>query len=418
MRLCVIGTGYVGLITAVGFAKLGHMVECVDIDSSKVQTINAGATPIYEDKLEDLLKGVIGKNLVATTEYAHAIRGSQFIFLAVGTPSRPDGSIDLSYLHKAAEQVFECLGEYATLVVKSTVVPGTTESLIALASKKGKVVGKDFGLCMNPEFLREGKAIDDFFAPDRIVIGAYDSKSYEALHSLYASFKCPIIKTNLATAEMIKYASNSFLATKLSFMNEVGNLSKRFGIDVYQVLEGMKYDKRIGGIFMNAGVGFGGSCFPKDVSALAAKAKEVGVPMRVLDAVLAVNYDQPLKMVELAKKHFSLKGKQLAVLGIAFKPDTDDIRESPALKIIPALLHEGAQVTVYDPKALGNAKSFFKSAITYAPSARDALKGAHACFILTEWNEFKDEKIYPKECLVVDGRNVIRRKENYEGICW
>lgn len=422
MKICVIGTGYVGLITGCGFAKLGHDVSCVDIDKSKVDMINRGIPPIYENGLGALLAKVSGKSLTATTDLQSSVRDSEFVFITVGTPSGKDGSIDLSYVKAAFIEALKADSAGSpkkVFVVKSTVVPGTTDSLARLGEEKtGKKAGVDYGLCMNPEFLREGKALDDFFEPDRVVIGTEENSTMEKMLQLYSGFKCPIIKTNRKTAEMIKYASNSFLAAKVSFMNEVGNICKKSGIDVYTVLEGMKYDSRIGGVFMNAGAGFGGSCFPKDVSALASYSKSVGYEPIMLNATLETNKKQPLKMVEIAKKKFSaLSGKKVAVLGIAFKPDTDDIREAPALAVVDALLKEGAKIAVYDPKAMENAKKAFGEKIDYAKTAKDALAGSEICFILTDWEEFKAPSLY-ENVFVVDGRNVIRRKENYEGICW
>ncbi|MFA6531048.1 MAG: UDP-glucose/GDP-mannose dehydrogenase family protein [Candidatus Micrarchaeia archaeon] len=425
MKICVIGTGYVGLITGCGFAKLGHDVACIDIDKSKVDMINKGIPPIYEAGLAALLSKVAGKNLNAATDLQSAVRNSEFVFITVGTPSGKDGSIDLSYVKAAFAEALNAIGsgndgrQSKIFVVKSTVVPGTTDSLAKFGEEKtGKRAGVDYGLCMNPEFLREGKALDDFFEPDRVVIGTEENSTMERMLQLYSGFKCPIIKTNRKTAEMIKYASNSFLAVKVSFMNEVGNICKKSGMDIYTVLEGMKHDSRIGGIFMNAGAGFGGSCFPKDVSALANYAKSSGYEPMMLNAALETNKKQPLKMVEIAKKKYgSLSGKKAAVLGIAFKPDTDDIREAPALAVINALIEEGAKITVYDPKAMENAKKIFGESVSYADSAENALSGSEICFILTDWKEFKDPSLYGK-VFVIDGRNVIRRKENYEGICW
>jgi UDPglucose 6-dehydrogenase len=424
MKICVIGTGYVGLITACGFAKLGHEVSCVDIDSSKVEMINRAEPPIYEEGLKELLSEVSGKSLHATTDLDSAIEGSSFIFITVGTPPKEDGSIDLSYVRSA---FLGALGSpkfgdsRKIVVVKSTVVPGTCDSLARLGEEKaGKKAGQDYGLCMNPEFLREGKAIRDFFHPDRIVLGAMGTESASALRELYSSFDCPKLETSLKAAEMIKYASNSLLATKISFANEVGNLCKKLGIDVYEVMGGVGLDKRVERSFLNAGIGFGGSCFPKDVKALASLSKEKGLEPRLLDSVIGVNEAQPQKIVEIAREKLGgLSGKKASVLGIAFKPGSDDVREAPSIKVIESLLGEGAEVCAYDPKALPSLKKVFAGRIKYAGSLREALDFSDVVFALTEWAEFRDEKLYAGK-LLFDGRKVLNKKSgiNYEGVCW
>ena len=418
MRLSVIGTGYVGLVTGCGLAKVGHDVVCVDIDEKKVEMINKGRSPIYEKGLEEALLEVVGKRLRATSDLKSAVRDSEIIFITVGTPSAADGSVDLSFVRKAFLDVLGFLDSHKVIVVKSTVVPGSTDSLAKLGEEKTrKKAGKDYGLCMNPEFLREGRALEDFLHPDRIVIGADDAKTMEKMLELYSSFDCPKVKVDRKTAEMIKYASNSFLATKVSFMNEIGNICKKSGVDVYAVLEGMKYDGRIGEKFMNAGAGFGGSCLPKDVSALIHYSKQNGYEPKILEAVVETNKGQPLRMLEIAKKRVGLAGKKVAVLGLAFKPDTDDVRESPALRLISLLLKEKAPVSVYDPKAMDNARKVLGDAVRYARDAKDALNGADVCFLMTEWEEFKNPGLY-RDMLLVDGRNSIRKSEKYEGICW
>ena len=421
MKICVIGSGYVGLITACGFAKLGHSVSCVDIDPKKVEMINNGEPPIYENGLKELLSEVIGKSLNATTNLADAVSSSEIIFLCVGTPSREDGSIDLSYIRKAFLDILSSSDSYATIIVKSTVVPGTCDSLAALGKEKsGKSEGKEYGLCMNPEFLREGKALEDFFSPDRIVIGAESEKERTKAIELYSSFSCPIVHTNRKTAEMIKYASNSFLATKISFANEMGNLCKRLGIDVYEVMDAVGMDKRIERSFLNAGIGYGGSCFPKDVKALIHSFNESGIEPKLLNSVIEVNEKQPLRIAELAKKKLgSLNGKKIAVLGLAFKPDSDDIREAPSIKIIVKLLSEGAQIRAYDPEAMPNMEKVFGNRIGYAKSLSDALSFSDVVFVLTEWEQFKDKNLYSGKT-VFDGRKVLKRKsgEDYEGVCW
>lgn len=424
MKICVIGTGYVGLITACGFAKLGNQVSCVDIDISKVEMINNAKPPIYEEGLETLLREVSGSSLHATTNLDAAISGSEFIFITVGTPSGEDGSIDLSYIHSAFLGALNSPSFSAsrkTIVVKSTVVPGTCDSLAKLGEEKaGKKAGEDYGLCMNPEFLREGKAVYDFFNPDRIAMGAFDEESASAIRKLYASFSCPKLETSLKAAEMIKYASNSLLAAKISFANEIGNLCKQLGIDVYEVMDGVGMDKRIERSFLNAGIGFGGSCFPKDVKALAALSKEHGAEPALLDSVIKVNESQPLKIVELALSRLgALSGREVTVLGIAFKPESDDIREAPSIKVINSLLKEGAKVCAYDPEALPNLRKVFGERISYAGSVREALDFSGVIFALTDWAEFKDENLY-KGKFLFDGRKVLNKKSgvDYEGVCW
>ncbi|MFH1520283.1 MAG: UDP-glucose/GDP-mannose dehydrogenase family protein [Candidatus Micrarchaeota archaeon] len=420
MHITIVGVGYVGLITSVGFAKLGYDVTCVDIDKTKVDLINSGNTPIFEAGLSDLLLQVIGNTLNATTNLQEAVQSSNIIFLCVGTPSMEDGSMDISYIQSAFIETIRSLKSYATIVVKSTVIPGTTDSLAAIAeTQTGKVSGKDYGLCMNPEFLREGKALDDFFNPDRIVIGQIDDKSGDLIACLYERFKCPLVRTDLKTAEMIKYASNAFLATKISFSNEIGNLCKQLGIDYYIVADAIGQDKRINRSFLNAGIGYGGSCFPKDINAIVYSAKRYGCSTQLLDSVISINNSQPLKLIELAKKKITLKNTKITVLGVAFKPDTDDIRDAPSLKIIDALIHAEAIVTIYDPQALENAQKIFGNKVIYAASAEKACKESDIIFLLTEWSEFVNEKLYIGK-LVFDGRKILKKKsgKDYEGICW
>ncbi len=420
LRISVVGTGYVGLITGCGFAKLGHKVSCVDIDKNKVEKINRGEPPIYEKGLGELLKEVAGKNLTATADIGPSVSGAELVFIAVGTPSREDGAMDNTYVEKAFLEAVSYADSSKAIVVKSTVVPGTTDSLAALAEKKlGKKAGLDYGLLMSPEFLREGRAVDDFFNPDRIVIGANDSKTAEKLASLYAGFKCPVMKTDLKTAEMIKYASNAFLATKVSFANEIGNLCKALSIDVYEVMDGVGMDKRIGRSFLNAGIGYGGSCFPKDVKAIVSCFKQNGIEPKILSKVIEVNDEQPYKIVEIAKKKIKLNGKKVAVLGLSFKPDSDDMREAPSIKVIEKLLDGGAKVKAYDPQAIGNARKIFGGKIDYAKTQKEALDYSDTVFILTEWEAFRDEKLYAGK-IVFDGRKVLQKKSgsDYDGVCW
>jgi len=418
MKIGIVGLGYVGLITGVGFASLGNKVVGIDVDEKKIEKINKGESPIYEKDLESKLKE-IKENFTATTKIEE-LKDCEIIFICVGTPSKEDGSIDLKYIKQAAEDISKILDSYKVIVVKSTVIPGTTESLIPVLGKK---VGRDFGLAMNPEFLKEGSALKDFFEPDRIVVGSYDEKTKEILEELYKDFNCPKIFTNIKTAEMIKYASNSFLATKISFINEIGNICKKLGIDVYDVAEGMGYDKRIGREFLNAGIGFGGSCFPKDVKALIAKAKEIGYDPKLLQEVIEINEKQPFKKIEIVKKKVSnLKNKKIALLGLTFKPHTDDIRESRAIPIIQKLIEEDAIIHAYDPKGIENTKLIFpeNEKLRYIEDPQEAIDKSDIVLLLTEWPHFR--KLDFKDKLVVDGRNVIPKEQreglNYEGICW
>jgi UDPglucose 6-dehydrogenase len=427
VKVSVIGSGYVGSVTAACFAEIGHEVVCVDVDKKKIEEINAGIPPIYEEGLGDLLLKYAGKRLIATSDYEFAVRETDVSFICVGTPSAEDGSIDLSIVRAAATSIGAVLAKkegYHVVVVKSTVVPETTEKFVlpVLEEASGKKAGKDFGVAMNPEFLREGKAVHDFMHPDKIVIGAIDRKSGDLVSELYRTFECEITLTNPATAEMIKYANNSLLATKISFANEIGNICKKLGIDTYEVMEAVGKDFRISPRFLNSGAGFGGSCFPKDVKALIGKAKAIGYSPILLESVIALNEKQPLLMVEiLQRKIGNLQNKKIAILGLAFKNETDDIRESRAIPVIAELLRLGANISAYDPMAIENMKRVFPT-IEYSGKAEDALKGADACLVMTEWDEFRQlesefEKM--KKKVVIDGRRVIKAKNiDYEGLCW
>ncbi len=421
MNITVIGTGYVGLVTGACFAKLGHSVTCVDIDEEKVRKINAGIPPIYEEGLEEILVDHKDR-LRATTDHRSAVERSDVTFICVGTPSRKDGSIDLSFVKETTVQIAQILrgmNRWHLVVVKSTVLPGTTQNVVLplLEKYSGKHVGTDLGLAMNPEFLKEGVAIQDFLNPDRIVVGSADTKSSTTLKELYKGFTCPILVTSLSAAEMIKYASNTFLATKISFINEIGNLCKHLGVDTYQVAEGMGLDRRIGRAFLDSGIGWGGSCFPKDVDALLAWAREIKEDMRIAESTRAVNNDQPLRLVHILKKHIpKLKGKTIGILGLAFKPNTDDIRESRAIPIVQALLREGALVKAYDPQAMPAFKKLYPQ-LTYCSTAEEVL-ASDAILITTLWKEFTMLDYHRKT--VIDGRRLDKAKnaQTYEGVCW
>jgi UDPglucose 6-dehydrogenase len=422
LKISILGTGYVGAVTGACFAELGHEVIFVDIDPAKVATIADGRSPIYEPGLDELLTKNLPR-ISATTDTKQAVQETEITFIAVGTPSQPDGSIDLAYIESACRDIGAVLKEkdaYHIVVVKSTVLSGTTEGIArrTLEEASKKTAHVDFGLASNPEFLKEGSALPDFFEPDRIVIGVADDPSREALERLYAAIDCSKLVTTIPVAEMIKYVSNAFLATKISFANEIGNLCKTLGIDTAEVFAGVGMDGRINPAFFRSGIGFGGSCFPKDVRALIAQAEAAGVPPKILSSVVAVNEDQPLRLVALLKKHLpDLKGRMIGVLGLAFKPDTDDIRESRAIPIIGELLKEGASVIAYDPLAMESFGRLYPD-ITYATSAEDLIQTADAVLLTTEWKEFETLDYTGK--LVIDGRRIenAQKGSTYEGVCW
>jgi UDPglucose 6-dehydrogenase len=423
-KISVIGVGYVGLCTAVGLASKGYSVLACDIDAAKIAKINDGVPPFYEPGLQEKLAECIktGKLQGIVNDADKAIKETDFTYVAVGTPSKNDGSIDLKYIESAAKNIGQALKSktgYHITIIKSTVVPGTTIDLVKplLERESGKVCGKDFGLCMNPEFLRQGSAFNDTLNADRVVVGSFDKQSGDKLEALYRDFYSghipPIIRTGLSTAELIKYASNAMLATKISFINTIANICEKIpGADVKDVALAMGLDKRIGPLFLDAGLGYGGSCFPKDVKALIASAEAWGYTPELLNSVEQVNKEQPLKAVELCKQQLTtLKGKKIAILGLAFKPDTDDMREARAIPIINALLKEGAKVTAYDPIATQTAKAVFQNTITYAASAKECLKDAYAAIVVTEWPEFKnltpeDYLQLLKQPILVDGRRI------------
>jgi len=411
----------VGLVSGACFAKFGNNVICVDIDKGKIEKINNSISPIYEDGLENLLLKY-KDNIKATDDYSYAINNTEITFICVGTPSESDGGIDISYVKEVTIKIAEILKEkndWHLVVVKSTVIPGTTRDIVLplLEKHSGKNVGKDFGLAMNPEFLREGIAVEDFLRPDRIVIGTYSDKSKEILRGLYKNFSCPLFETSLSAAEMIKYASNCFLATKISFINEIGNFCKKLDIDSYEVADGMGLDNRIGRAFLDSGIGWGGSCFPKDLHALISWSKKEKEEAKIIESVIRVNDLQPLILIELLKKHIpNLNGKTIGLLGLAFKPDTDDIRESRAIPIIRKLLEDGAEIKAYDPKAMENFEKLYPQ-IEYCTSAEEVLN-SDAVLIATKWEEFK--KLDYKEKIVIDGRRLKEAEfaKIYEGVCW
>ena len=423
MNVSIVGSGYVGLVTGMGFVKKGNSVTFIDIDKKKIRLINQAKPPIYEEGLEKLMKKYKGR-YHATNDYRKSILGTDITFISVGTPTSADSGIDLSYVKAVAQEIGKVLKDkrgYHTIVVKSTVIPGTTEEVVKPILEKfsEKEAVKDFGLAMNPEFLREGVALEDFLHPDRIVIGVQGRKARAVLEKIYKPFKVKKLFVAIKTAEMIKYTANSFLATKISFANEIGNLCKKLGIDTKKVFDGVGLDHRISPDFFQSGAGFGGSCFPKDVKALIKTYKSASDKPRILNAVMAVNDAQPLIMVELLNKHSpKLKNVTIGILGLAFKPKSDDIRESRAIPIVDALLSEGAKVIAYDPLAAENFKLVFPK-IEYARSANGLLKKAEMIIIQTAHKEFEDLDYSGK--IVIDGRRVKRAERTakvYEGICW
>ncbi len=415
MRISVVGSGYVGLVTGACFAKLGNNVTLIEIDSGKIEAINSKLCPIHEEGLGEILSQV---HIEATSDYRH-IAETDIIFVCVGTPVNEDGSMSVGDITEAISQITRALEEksgYYIVVVKSTVVPGTTEELIIpILERSGRKAGRDFGVCMSPEFLREGKAVYDFMKPMRLIMGELDKRSGDMLLNLYGNFGVPVLRTNLRTAEMIKLASNAFLAVKISFINEIGNICKQLGIDTYEVAKGMAFDDRIGSKFLNAGIGFGGSCLPKDLRALVVKARQTGYEPGILEAALLLNEEQASKPVQLLEKHLSLQGACVGLLGLAFKPETDDVRDSRAIGVVRALLEAGATVRAYDPLAMPNFQRLFPQ-IEYV--AREEVLRCDAVLIITEWEEFDDLDYTGK--IVIDGRRIPKAREAriYEGVCW
>ncbi len=441
MKISIAGTGYVGLVSGVCLAHYGHDITCVDIDPNKVEEINAGRSPIYEPGLDGLLAANIGVRLRATTDLATAVRDTDLTLIAVGTPF--DGEhIDLRYVEAVSRQIGEVLRDksaYHVVIVKSTVVPGTTEGVVkdALEQASGKRAGLDFGLGMNPEFLKEGEAIEDFMAPDRIVLGGIDERSIDSLAEVYAPFDgVDMIRTTPSTAEMIKYTANSLLATMISFSNEIANLCDAVGVDAVDAVSGVHLDKRLSPILADGaritpsfttylwpGCGFGGSCFPKDVKALVAYGEDHGSPMRLLRSVIDVNADQPRRMIALLQRHHvELTGLRVTVLGVAFKPGTDDIRESPGIEIVQRLSALGAIVTVHDPVAEHAARKVLPDTVRFADTVAEAITGSASILLTTRWPEYDRlaELVSPlaDQPLVVDGRRALDPSafQRYEAI--
>lgn len=417
MKVTIIGTGYVGLVVGACFADTGNQVTCVDKDPKKIDALKDGKIPIYEPGLEDLVKRNVGEGRIHfTTSTLDGAKGADVIFMAVGTPPLPDGRSDLSYLKSASEEVGKALTGPCIIVNKSTVPIGSHLTVSEWVKQHTKF---EVEVVSNPEFLKEGSALEDFLKPDRVVIGTNKQWAYEKMCELYAPFVRqgnPVIWMDPVSAELTKYACNSFLATRISFMNELAQLADRLGADIEKVRQGMATDVRIGKHFLYSGVGYGGSCFPKDVQALVATSKDVGVPLQIVDAAERVNYGQKKYILKKIKNKFGeLSGKTFAVWGLAFKPNTDDMREAPALVITDELIKAGARVKAFDPVAMEAARPLLNSKVELCDNAYEAIEGADALVLVTEWNEFRHvdfEKLSKsmKSKIIFDGRNIYDPK--------
>jgi len=414
MKICVIGTGYVGLVAGAGFADMGNDVTCCDLDKSKIDGLNRGELPIYEPGLDKLVETNAAEGrLLFTTDVAKGVAGADIILLAVGTPPGPDGSANLQYIFKAAEDVADALTGWAVVVTKSTVPVGTGDKIEARMKPRTK---HEFAVASNPEFLKEGDAVSDFMKPDRVIVGAEDKRAIDSLRNLYAPFTRTsdrMLVMDRRSAELTKYAANSMLATRISFMNDLSNLCEILGCDIELVRKGMGTDVRIGPKFLYAGAGFGGSCFPKDLKACITTGREVGYDLKILDAVVEVNEKQKQILGRKVLKHFSndLRGKKIALWGLAFKPGTDDIREAPALVLVEQLLAAGAEVVATDPVAMPAVRKQIGDRIRYEESNYDTAQGADALVLVTEWNEFRRPsfdrlKKIMRQPVIFDGRNI------------
>jgi len=425
-KISVAGTGYVGLVAGVCFAEVGHQVTCVDIDENKINLLKQGISPIYEAELEGLMqKNYVAGRLNYTTDYKSAYKDADAIFIGVGTPEQPDGSANLSYLATVARQIAETIEKDCLIVVKSTVPVGTND--------KAEQFIKDFlvndvkvEVASNPEFLAQGTAVRDTLQAARIIIGTESKWAEEMLMKIYKPFNLPIVSVSRRSAEMIKYACNDFLALKISYMNDIANLCELVGADIQDVAKGMSFDERIGKKFLNAGIGYGGSCFPKDTKALDYLARQHGYELRTVKAAIDVNKDQQTMLFKKARKRLiTFNGLKVAVLGLTFKPGTDDLREAPSLENVPLLLNQGAVIYAYDPAGVENFKGKYpigknrNGSINYVNTIDEALEGANVCFIFTEWEEIKavkpeDYKKLMRTPLVYDGRNIYKTKEMKE----
>ena len=413
MRVSVIGSGYVGLVTGTCLAHLGHTCICVDNNEEKVKLLKAGGVPIYEPGLDELIKkNVKAKRLSFSTDVTAAIQNSDIIFIAVNTPPKPDGKADLSYVAQAARQIATNLNGYKVIVDKST-VPVETGEKVAETIKRYNTGGCEFDVVSNPEFLREGSAVHDSLHPDRIVIGVMNERAAKVMKELYAPLNAPVIVTSIKSAELIKHASNSFLAMKISYMNALSVLCDISGADVTEVAYGMGLDKRIGPLFLNAGVGYGGSCFPKDLAAFIKISEDLGYDFKLLKEVTSINeYQKAYFVKKVEKTLWTVSDKKLCVWGLAFKPNTDDMRSAPSIDIIKALVEDGAHIRAYDPQAAHNARALLPEQVSYCSNPYEAAQGCDAVLILTEWDEFrnidldkvKDMLSHP---IIIDGRNIF-----------
>src|SRR3989339_264150 len=411
-KICVVGTGYVGLVTGACLSDLGHKVICVDVDKSKIAMLRKNKIPIYEPGLGEIVKkNVKSKRLCFSTQISEGVKKSEIIFIAVGTPPREDGSADLSFVEIVAKEIAVNMNSYKLIVDKST-VPVETGEWVEMTIKRNVKKNIAFDVASNPEFLREGSAVYDTFNPDRIVVGVKSKRAEELLREVYAPIKAPFLVTDIKSAEIIKHASNSYLAMKISYINAVANLCEKTGADVAKVAEGMGMDKRIGRSFLNAGIGFGGFCFPKDLEAFYWISKKMGFDFKLLKEVKEINeYQRKLLVKKIEEAVWNLKGKTIGVLGLAFKPDTDDMRFAPSVDIIAMLQEHGARIQAYDPAAMKKAKMILKG-VTFKKNAYDAAKGADCLVIVTEWNEFKELDLSKvrrllKHPIIIDGRNIF-----------
>lgn len=417
MKIAVAGTGYVGLVAGVCFAEVGHDVTCVDVDEKKVELMESGISPIYEKDLEELMKrNYTAGRLHYTTDYAQAYKQAEAIFIGVGTPEQPDGSANLSYIATVARQIAENVEHDCLVVVKSTVPVGTNDKVEQFI-QDFLVHNVKVEVASNPEFLAQGTAVHDTMHAARIIIGVESEEAETKLREIYEPFRLPIVAVKRRSAEMIKYASNDFLALKISYMNDIANLCELVGADIEDVAKGMSYDERIGARFLNAGIGYGGSCFPKDTKALEYLARQNGYQLRTVKAAIDVNKDQKTLLFRKASKRLiTFNGLKVAVLGLTFKPGTDDLREAPSLENIPLLLEAGADIWAYDPVGIGNFQKQYPTQLHYVDVPQEALADANVCFLLTEWPEIKDiePKMYKRlmrSALVFDGRNMYNKKE-------
>lgn len=414
MKLCIIGSGYVGLVSGACFAEVGHHVICVDNDSRKVEMLRAGKIPIYEPGLEDLVhQNVSAKRLHFTDSIEEGVDGSEVVFIAVPTPPQPDGSVDLSFIERVAREIAGVLKEYRVIVDKST-VPVKTGEKVADTIRRYNKTDAEFDVVSNPEFLREGCAVNDLMHPDRIVIGGNSERATALMKKIYEPFMAPILVTDINSAELIKHAANSFLALKISYINAVSRICEASGADVEKVADGIGMDKRIGRNFLNAGIGYGGSCFPKDLAAFIAISEQLGIPFNLLKEVEEINRTQRERFVnKIREALWVLKDKHIAVWGLTFKPDTDDVRSSVAVAVVNDLLNEGARVTVYDPKGMDKAREFeLIEGAEFSDSPLAAAQDAEALVLATEWNEFHsvdlgELKAVMHTPLIFDGRNLL-----------